>query len=546
MPDTSSIVSPPASGIKATAGNNGHSAGKQLPKVWEGEPPPDDPIEVALLAGTVEAAYELVPVLITMTAGERGLVIAKLKERLGKALNQNDFRAAITEAQRSQVAPEVAVVAPKRPAAPPATFEQVVSAMRRGLYIPNPDDMAVALATVQANRAPGDPVWLLMVGPPSRGKTERLQPLAALQWVHPIATLTEAALLSATPARDRARSATGGVLRQIGEFGIIFAKDFTSLLATPRDTLGPVLAAHREIYDGSWCRSVGTDGGLTLTWQGKCGYVAGVTDAIDSAHAVMSSLGERFILYRLSLDGEDEQCLAALEASGAETHWRAETAEAVRGLLENLPAPAGPAALSEQERRALIALARLAVRCRSGVERDPRTRELLNVPGHEGPTRLVKVLSLLLAGLDSIGIQRPDGWRIIRKVALDSMPARRRRVFDYLCGETTGQKTTGMIAAEVGMPTATVRISLEDLQAHGVTVADKQSDESNAAWLWTLSDLARELWQVSLHAIQDTMHTPYTSCDDSVQGQSWEGGIPYKQGHEDDLGAYCSEMEVAA
>jgi hypothetical protein len=37
--------------------------------------------------------------------------------------------------------------------------------------------------------------------------------------------------------------------------------DFTSILSQNRDTRGQVLAALREVYDGSWDRPVGADGG---------------------------------------------------------------------------------------------------------------------------------------------------------------------------------------------------------------------------------------------------------------------------------------------
>ena len=528
----------PATGILQTLkqDTNSHGApagnGDGIPAVW------GDPVANAVRAGTVDAAYSIVPVLAALPADEYGPAVAKLRDRLGPALNLNDFRAAVAEARKRKPAPVVVVTPPRTPA-PSATFGQVVAAMRRGLHIPNPDDIAVGLGAIQANRAQGEPVWPLLVGPPSRGKTERLQPLTALPWVYPIATLTEASLLSATPKRDRSRGATGGVLRQIGPFGIIVAKDLTSLLATPRDTQGPVLAALREVYDGEWHRSVGSDGGMTLSWHGKCGLIGGVTDAIDSAHALMSSLGERFIFYRLSLEGEEDQCLAALEASGQEEAWRAETAEAVRGLLENLPPPAGRAQLSDHERTALVDLARLAVRCRSATDRDPRTRELLNVPGPEGPTRLLKVLSLLLAGLDSIGLSRRDGWRILRKVALDSMPARRRKVFDYLREQSVRQPTS-KIAIDIAMPTVTVRMALEDLQAHGVVVADKASGAESAAKLWGLSDLANQFCanafaDLASYEIQEPRCTPiHSSGPDPYRVQSLERRIPYKASDDPD------------
>ena len=66
-----------------------------------------------------------------------------------------------------------------------------------------------------------------------------------------------------------------------------------------RDKRQGVLAALREIYDGGWVRCLATDGGLTLSWEGKLGLLGGCTEVIDRHHAVMNTLGERFLLFRM-------------------------------------------------------------------------------------------------------------------------------------------------------------------------------------------------------------------------------------------------------
>jgi hypothetical protein len=102
------------------------------------------------------------------------------------------------------------------------------------LYLADAAPVLVTAAAVVANLAEGDPVWLLLVGPPSGGKTEILSSLIRLPYIVPAATLTEAALLSGTPKREKTAGATGGLLRRVGDFGILLAKDFTSVLAQNR------------------------------------------------------------------------------------------------------------------------------------------------------------------------------------------------------------------------------------------------------------------------------------------------------------------------
>lgn len=93
---------------------------------------------------------------------------------------------------------------PPVPQALPAV-DACVEAFRRYLHLPDPGPVYVALATVVANRRPGDPVWTLLVGPPGCGKTEVLGPLTALPDVWPAATLTEASLLSGVPRKEHAK-----------------------------------------------------------------------------------------------------------------------------------------------------------------------------------------------------------------------------------------------------------------------------------------------------------------------------------------------------
>ena len=80
---------------------------------------------------------------------------------------------------------------------------------------------------------------------------------------------SDGALLSGTPEGATAKAATGGLLRQIGDRGLLVIKDVTSILSMNRDTRATVLAALREIHDGHWARNLGTDGGAP--WTGPAG-----------------------------------------------------------------------------------------------------------------------------------------------------------------------------------------------------------------------------------------------------------------------------------
>jgi hypothetical protein len=226
---------------------------------------------------------------------------------------------------------------PKPESVRPVSLTDALATFQDWLPMDDTAPVLVVAAAVVANLTEGDPVWLLIVGPPSGGKTEILSSCSSLPYIVPTATITEAALLSGTSKRERAADATGGLMRQIGEFGILLAKDFTSVLAQNRDTAKQAIAAMREIYDGKWDRPVGTDGGRVLHWEGKCGFIGGVTPSYDRYGSIVNTLGDRYLLLRLPNVDATKQARAALAQAEHEKQMRAELGMAMTGLIASTP-----------------------------------------------------------------------------------------------------------------------------------------------------------------------------------------------------------------
>jgi len=445
------------------------------------------------------------------------------RARTGETYGEGTIRMAIASCRESLADSPRGTTSsrPEPEAAPvPRTLVDVHATFRRWLHLPDTGMLDVTLGAVAANRMAGDPTWLMLVSGPSSGKTEVLNGTARLPDVHMAATLTEGALLSGTSKKDAASGARGGLLRVIGSFGILLAKDFTSILAMNRDQRGQLLAALREVYDGSWTRHLGVDGGRTLHWEGKLGVLAGCTAAIDNHHAVMAVMGERFLLYRAPETDPSQQARRALANTGREAEMRRELAAAVSGLFAGLELPSEPAAIDDDETERLVALASLAARARSAVERDSYRREIELIPDPEAPARIAQALRRLYGGMLAVGVDRAAAWRLVLKVGLDCMPKLRRSVFDFLA-DREGWHPTTAVAAHAGYPTVTARRSLEDLTVHGIVDRKPRGDGKptdrgdgkpsvkSTADLWRLSDHARGL---------------YAACVSEKSGDAREGG----------------------
>src|SRR5689334_4713751 len=108
------------------------------------------------------------------------------------------------------------------------------------------DAIHAALAAAAVNRLDGDPAWLLIVGGPGNAKTETVSALGH-SGAYVVSTIaSEGALLSGTSVGERSSDATGGLLRIIGDNGVLVLKDFTSILSLPPSARPSVLAALRE------------------------------------------------------------------------------------------------------------------------------------------------------------------------------------------------------------------------------------------------------------------------------------------------------------
>jgi hypothetical protein len=350
------------------------------------------------------------------------------------------------------------------------------------------DTIDAVMATAAAERLAGDPLWLLVVSGPGNAKTETVQSLSGAG-AHVSSTITsEGALLSASPRKSRAKTATGGLLRKIGEHGVLVLKDVTSILSADRNVRAGVLAALREIYDGRWERNVGTDGGQTLTWTGRIAVVGAVTTAWDAAHAVMAVMGDRFVLIRSdSTTGRVAAGTKAIRNTGAEKAMRAELAAAVGGIISHIKVD-DEYELTDDEIDRLIKAADIVTFTRTAVERDYRG-DVMDAHAPEMPTRFAKQLAQMVRGSLALGLSRGAAMRLALRCARDSVPPLRMGILLDLARNPVSRATD--VSKRVIKPYRTVRRELEALHTLGLLRCDEDqsvTDETKTIWRYSLAD----------------------------------------------------------
>lgn len=380
-----------------------------------------------------------------------------------------------------------------------AKFAAAASIYQNWLEAEDLGPLQFVAATIAASRYDADPLWGMLIGGPGSGKTELLRSLSSIQTppIHEVSTITVPGLLSGVSKRDRDDDAKGGLLAEIGEGpAVVVVKDWGSILSMDRHARGNLMAALREVYDGRWTRRIGEDGGMELHWHGKVGFLCGTTGAIDLHHGLMAELGERFVYFRLTNKRADrgKQAESALNNIGQFAEMRHDLSDAMAELFNPFPPLPGIGQfLSRPRREQLTALADFTSMARSAVNRDPYRRYVIeNVPAPESPARLAGELAVLLGSLAAVGVEEQAAWRVVRKVAADSVPPVRAAILNALAAATRPMPLA-TIAAQVKPSKTTVLYSLEDLGSLGVLA--KLKGHTGAADLWKLSEWSLQLYE---------------------------------------------------
>ena len=156
----------------------------------------------------------------------------------------------------------------------------------------------------------------------------------------------------------------------------------------------------------------------------------------------------------------------------------------------------------------IASLANVSAQLRSTVSRDAYDKHVNYQPDIERPARLAKAFAKLLKGLAVVRGKHEvtvEEYDLIVKVALDTIPRRRRAIVSYLVG--SDWRNTKTIATDLQLPSTTAQYELEDLMLIKVVnreadVADGDELRQTTPYKWHLSEnVARLIEDTGLKAV---------------------------------------------
>jgi len=376
------------------------------------------------------------------------------------------------------------------------TIQEVIRLYKSVYYLEDDGIIPLAVAVALSGRLEGDPLWLMVVGPSSGGKSEIINAIDGVPWVSMVSTLTANTFLSGMKNGDQETS----LLKRIGN-GTIAFKDFTTLLSMPRDLQQQLFAQLREIFDGRMVKETGQ--GNRIEWIGKISLIAGVTEAIHSQSQRFAGMGTRALMYtmpdqdRLDTARRAQENVLTIKAKRLEV--QAGFSEYMLSMVQDIPKPLPT--VSEEEKSEMLELANFASLARSPVERGFKD-DMQLVLSAEMPMRMAGQMYMMASIFTWMyGSFTEECRKIIIKVALDSIP-KQRRISLRLLAEYAKVSTKGM-AVHLHYPTNTIRQWLEDCCALGL--CDREAKGGQQGDYWTIKEEYRAFMEKYDNVVPGTL-----------------------------------------
>jgi len=347
-------------------------------------------------------------------------------------------------------------------------------------YLEDTSIIDVSLATIIANRLKlGDPVWLIIIGASSGGKSQILRPLALTdeKFLHRVDDLTENTFLSGLRAKEGEKTS---LLDRIGKQGMVVISDFTVIMSKSPETRAAILSQFRMIYDGEMTKFSGNSP-KPLKWEGYLGVLAGSTPSIYSHFEEVSDMGERFIYWRMKEFDQKKATELALSRKvfGRELDVKLSDlyAEYIKDVVQTCIDKT--IILPEEVTKRIIEVSMLAERVRTNAHKD--WKGIVNkIPVSAMPMRIALQLTAIAKGLGAIKLYENGKMQFSEKdlSIIDwlgySLANEENRAclkimasipFDYVL-------TTQTIADKINLDTNIAGIILQNLSAVGVLLRE--------------------------------------------------------------------------
>lgn len=403
-------------------------------------------------------------------------------------------------------------------------FQELKNNIAEYVYTEDDGMIKIAMASIIATRLKiGDPVWMIIIGPSSSGKSQVLRPLALTdeKFIHRVDDMTENTLLSGMRVKKGEKDIS--LLKRIGPLGMIVISDFTVIFSKNSESKNAILGQLRMVYDGQMTKYSGTSP-EPITWKGALGILAGSTPSIYTHFEDVADMGERFIYYKM----KDYDVEKAVRLSLGRKMYGKDLDEKLSGFYKDyikesvtnyLDNKSDKLELTEVVHERILKISMIAALLRTPTHYDKYSKTIDRVPVSEMPMRVALQLSAIAKGLMIMQFKDNGNFDLseedikhVEWCAYSLANEERRACLKILASiEYTKFLNTQTIADKIGLSTSVIGMVLQHLSAIGIL--ERIGD--NSGLNWRINKI--EVWRVVRRMENIEEHEEIENRDMSVE-----------------------------
>ena len=347
----------------------------------------------------------------------------------------------------------------------PYAMDVLVNALRPDADVSDRYIVETAAATVIAMGLDRRPLWMVIVAPPSAGKTTIIDGTLDLPEVFHLGDVTAQAYVSGFKPDDGSDPSIATKIKEKLQVSL----DLSHMLGKRSDVQVHLFDTWRDLHDGRVKLDSGS--GVSIAWGGRTGLLACATPAFDRKWLVRHQMGERLLVYRMFTMDEDQ--IAEIDDDDEENDAQRAEARSVawRTFRERIgKVPPYKSIAWTADRKTCAHLARIVSLARTAVEREKGHPEILvDEPVSEKSHRLRKQLCTFAVAITIARGRRSVEERdldAVRRLAQGCIPKHRARILQALW--QNGPMTQAHIEKATKTPHAMLQIPLGDLVILGI------------------------------------------------------------------------------
>lgn len=346
-------------------------------------------------------------------------------------------------------------------------LDELVERFRFWLHIEDPYVIYTIAAVKASNKMSGDPVWLMLIGPSSDGKSEILRAFTQPEDFS-VDDITPKTFVSGfiQPKEDK----NGNPIEPKPHFAekiagnILFVYDLSILMSKHYEDRSTILSDMRMIYDGCLKKEYGNRVEVEVNTEGTT-LICGSTPLIDKTILEDQLMGTRFITYRTHTEDRDAVMKKIMENIPNMAALRSSLKVGVQMFENNIKLEEITVERPTQEK--LMSLGNQTALLRTSASLD-RNREPDNIIYPEGPGRILKQLINLYRGYRVIGLSDEEAVEGIRRLCRYNVIPVRVKLLKYLKTKTDEWVTTSNVAVHTKLGKGTSKGQLYTLTQLGL------------------------------------------------------------------------------